>query len=78
MPQITLYFSKKDEDLVELAKLEKIKMSKVFIKALHETLHVKLGITDGMDIKELIADKRVENVKEELRKAELVREEYKK
>ena len=70
MPQITLYFNKKDKDLVELAKVEKIKMSNAFIK----TLRTELGLKENTDIRKLLISKklaRLDKEREELKRAEL-------
>lgn len=72
MPQITLYYSKKDEDLVELAKVEEIKMSKAFMK----TLRAELELKENTNIRKLLISKKLAKLdkeREELKKAELER-----
>lgn len=67
MPQITLYFSKEYEDLVELAKVEEIKMSKIFIK----TLRAELGLKENTNIRKLLISKKLAKLdkeREELKK----------
>ena len=68
MGQITLYYGKKDHDLIELARLRGIRMSELFIKALYK----ELGVDNNTDLKRLVAEERVRKKKKELERAELM------
>ena len=67
MSQITIYVGKKDEPMVELAKLRKLEISKICMKAVYDAL----GVEDNTDIDKLIADEEIEKAERFLEEVKL-------